>query len=408
MSANRRLAVAVVVVGALLLSAATAFSELVPGVPQDLRLPRVAVFVILALAVTINGAIILWHRPQNRIGWVLCASGVAGCAEHLVGSYAAAAIFGGVLPLGPAAAWIFSWLEILHIGPLGTLALLLFPDGRLPSPRWRPVMWSAAAAIAAIAVGIAFLPAPLPAIGIPNPLGRSDFAVETLLLAGIGFVLLALSSLLSALSLLLRYRRSSGIERQQIKWVAFASVLVAVPVVGVIVIGLPLDVGAWIASLAAVPLPTAMTIALIRYRLYDIDVLVHRTVVYGATSAAIAIAFFAGIVALQALLRPITAGSELAIAASTLGSVALFQPIRRRVQDAVDRRFDRFRYDAARTLDAFADRLRDEVDLDTLRGDLLSAVERTMAPAHASVWLRGSASAPVTISGRPGDKKELG
>jgi hypothetical protein len=407
MRTNRVLALAVAASVAFLLSAATAFSELVPGVPADMRMPRVAVFVILALAVAINGAIILWHRPQNRIGWVLCASGLVGCAEHLVGSYAAAAMAGGVLPFGPVAAWVFSWLEIFHLGPLGTFVLLLFPDGRLPSPRWRPVAWAAAAATAAVAVGIAFVPAPVPVLGIPNPFGREELRAETLGLVGIGFVLLGFTSILCIASLLRRYRRSAGIERQQIKWVAFASVFGVWPAVVILALGVPLGVGALIASFAAVPLPTAMTIALVRYRLYDIDLLIKRTVVYGATSAALALTFFAGILALQAALRPLTSGSELSVAASTLLSFALFQPIRSRIQEGVDRRFDRSRYSAARTLEAFAEQLRDEVDLDALRDDLLGAVERSMAPAHASVWLRSGAASPVTIFGRPTDRKEL-
>lgn len=353
MSANRILAVAVVVTAAVTLSVGTALVELVPGVPDEMRMPRVAVFLILAFAVAVNGAVILWHRPRNHIGWVLSATGIVGCFEHFAASYAAAAMYGGGLPLGPAAAWVFSWLEVFHLGPLGTFALLLFPDGRLPSPRWRPVAWSAVIGMTAVAVGIAFLPGPIAVIGIANPFGRSDLGVETLLLVSGGFVLVALTSLLCALSLLLRYRRSSGTERQQIKWVAFASIFVALGVVAIVVLGVPIGISALIASFAAVLLPTAMATALIRYRLYDIDILINRTVVYGLTSAAIAIAFFAGTVALQAALRPLTAGSDLAIAASALGSFALFQPIRRRVQDGVNRRFDRSRYDAARTLDAF-------------------------------------------------------
>jgi len=348
MSANRRLALGVVVSAVVLLSVGTAFTTL-PGVPAEMQLPRVAVFVVLALAVALNGAVILWHRPRNPIGWVLCASGVVGCAEHLAGSYAAAAIYGGgVGPFGPAAAWIFSWLEVFHLAPLGTFALLLFPDGRLPSPRWRPVAWGSALSMGALAVGLAFLPASVPEIGIPNPLGQSDLGGQALVLVSLGFVLLALSSLLCALSLFLRYRRSSGIERQQIKWVAFASVFV-VCVVAIVVLGVPLGIGALIASFAAVPLPTAIAIALIRYRLYDIDVLIKRSLVYGATTATIAVTFFVGIVALQGALRPLTSGSELAVAVSTLVSFALFQPIRRRVQDAVDRRFDRSRYDPRRS-----------------------------------------------------------
>jgi hypothetical protein len=143
-----------------------------------------------------------------------------------------------------------------------------------------------------------------------------------------------------------------------------------------------------LAACATATLPIAIGVAVLRYRLYDIDLIVNRTVVYGATSAAIAATFYVGIVALQPVFRSLTNGSELAVAASTLLSFALFQPIRRRVRDTVDRRFNRSHYDAARTLDAFADQLRDEVDLDALRGDLLVAVRTTMAPAHASIWLR--------------------
>jgi len=410
MSANRRLALGVVVSAVVLLSVGTAFTAL-PGVPTEMQLPRVAIFVVLALAVALNGAVILWHRPRNPIGWVLCASGVIGCAEHLSGSYAAAAIYGGgVAPFGPAAAWIFSWLDVFHLAPLGTFALLLFPDGRLPSARWRPVAWASAVSMGTLAVGLAFLPAAVPVIGIPNPLGQSDLGGVALLLVSFGFILLALSSLLCALSLFLRYRRSSGTERQQIKWVAFASVFV-VCIVAIVVLGVPLSIGALIASFAAVPLPTAIAIALIRYRLYDIDLLIKRTVVYGVTTGAIAVTFFIGIVALQGALRPLTAGSELVVAVSTLVSFALFQPVRRRVQDEVDHRFDRSRYDAARAADSFADQLRDEVDLERVETDLLAAVSMTMAPEHASLWLRGAvpgmSSNTVTISGRPVVRKEL-
>jgi len=338
MSPNRLLALGVMASAVILLAAATAFSELVSGVPAEMRMPRVAVFAILAFAVAVNGAVILWHRPRNRIGWVLCASGVVGCAEHLVGSYAAAAIFGGALPLGSAAAWIFSWLETLHLGTLGTFAFLLFPDGRLPSARWRPVAWSAAVGMAAVAVGIALRPEPVPVIGVPNPLGIPELEGATLGLVSIGLVLIALSSLLCALSLFLRYRRSSGTERQQIKWVAFAGVFLVWPVVATVVLGVPLDLGALIASFAAVPLPTAMTIALIRYRLYDIDLLINRTVVYGTVTAILGTAFLIVTAAAQRALVDFTGQrSDLATAAIGLGLALLFPRMRRRMTPVVDR-----------------------------------------------------------------------
>jgi hypothetical protein len=192
----------------------------------------------------------------------------------------------------------------------------------------------------------------------------------------------------SATSLWYRARRAGSVERQQLKLLAYAAGIVTVTIVAVVSLGVPLLISAEIITYALLAIPIAVAIAILRYRLYDIDLLIKRTVVYGATTAAIAATFFLGIVALQGALRPLTSGSELAVAVSTLFSFALFQPIRRRVQDAVDRRFDRSRYDAARTVDAFAEELRDEVDLDSLSADLLAAVSRTMSPAHAGLWLR--------------------
>jgi hypothetical protein len=186
-----------------------------------------------------------------------------------------------------------------------------------------------------------------------------------------------------------RFRTAAGNERQQLKWFAYASSVsmsffVAAPVLFAYLAGL----GPLITILGLDLIPISVAIAILRYRLYDIDLLIKRTLVYGATSAAVAVSFFLGLVALQAALRPLTSGSEFAVAASTLFSFALFQPIRRRVQDEVNRRFDRSRYNATRTVDAFADVLRDEVDLDELRADLIGSVQQTMAPAHMSLWLR--------------------
>jgi hypothetical protein len=205
-----------------------------------------------------------------------------------------------------------------------------------------------------------------------------------------------------------RFRAAAGKERQQLKWFAYtSSILVVFFVVTNVVPGLfsflPLFVPLG-GALALGLIPISVAIAILRYRLYDIDLLIKRTLVYGATSAAIAVTFFVGVVALQRALTPLTSGSELSVAAATLLSFGLFQPIRRRVQDAVNRRFDRSRYDAARTVDRFAEQLRDDVDLDELRANLLGAVQLTMAPAHTSLWLRPGA---VTISGRPVARKEL-
>jgi hypothetical protein len=235
---------------------------------------------------------------------------------------------------------------------------------------------------------------------VDNPFAIEALSSAVFPFAGVGFLVLAGVVIAAFASLALRFRDARGVERQQLKWFAYAGALLAFAIVlnafaqlkyvadaTLIQNAQPKPVQ-YLLILAMCLLPVSVGVAVLRYRLYDIDLLINRTLVYGATSAAIAATFFIGIVALQALLHPLTAGSELAIAASTLVSFALFQPIRRWVQDAVDRRFDRSRYDAARTLDLFADRLRDEVDLDALREDLLASVRATMAPAHTSLWLR--------------------
>jgi hypothetical protein len=242
----------------------------------------------------------------------------------------------------------------------------------------------------------AFVPGPLAFLGVPNPVGI-DWVPHFIDDGVTGGVPLIAGSVIAAAQLVVRYRTAGAQEREQIKWLALPLIVLIVAIIATVatlVLGVPPDLGvnsAAISSLYAIvefALPVCMAIAILRYRLYDIDVLINRALVYGATTAGIAAAFFAGIILLQALLRPITGGSEAAVAVSTLACLALFQPLRRRVQDAVDRRFYRSRYDAARTLDAFSVRLRDEVDLDAVRGELVAAVRDTVQPAHASVWLR--------------------
>jgi len=225
-------------------------------------------------------------------------------------------------------------------------------------------------------------------IPVPNPFGGAPGVLGELaqVSLGVSLPLLGLLMLAAAAAAITRWRRSTGVERQQLELFVYMLFL--------IVLGLALGAsglpGPWgpLVDLATLGLPVAIAVAVLRYRLYDIDVLINRTLVYGLTTGGIAAAFFGGIVVLQTLLRPFTTGSEIAVAASTLLTVALFQPLRSRVQQAVDRRFSRSRYDAARTLDAFAEELRDEVDLESVRAHLLGAVSQTMSPAHASLWLR--------------------
>ena len=337
------------------------------------------------------GLAIALRQPRNGVGWIFLVSGVCAAGYELAEAYAAYAIVvrGGAIPGGVWVAWVGSWLWLPTTGLVPTFLLLVFPDGRLLSRRWRPVVWYGALAIAVFTTTVALAPGPLyGAPSVRNPvsplLGEVAFhgTIQALFTIFFPAVLLAIAALVR------RFRRSAGVERLQLKWISYASVLFAVGVFLDSNFGEGNPLFQLVDFIGFNAIPVAAGIAILRYRLYDIDLLISRSLVYGTTSAAIAALFYVGLVGLQPLLRPLTSGSELAVAASTLVCFALFQPIRRRVQDAVDRRFYRARYDAARTMDTFADRLRDEVDLDALREDLLVSVQQTMAPAHLSLWLR--------------------
>ena len=348
------------------------------------------------LATTLVGLILALRRPRNPIGWIF--GGLASITAFYLaaGGYAirALVIAPGSLPGGDYAAWLRTWID-RPASALVLLAFLLFPTGRLTSARWRAALLIPP--IAAIGfTARAFVPGPLGFLGVPNPVGI-DWVPRSVDEGSLGGLPLAAGSVIAFAQLARRFRRSGGIERDQIKWLTvpvIALLLALAATIWTVAAGVSPDVGvngtviSALYSAVELLLPICMGIAVLRHRLYDIDVLINRALVYGGTTTAIAAGFVAGIVLLQALLRPITSGSELAVAASTLASVALFQPLRRRMQDLVDHRFYRRRYDAARTLDAFSVRLRDEVDLDAVRADLVAAVRETVQPAHAGVWLR--------------------
>jgi len=345
---------------------------------------------IVALTEGAVGLAVALRQPRNAVGWIFLVSAACAGVYELAQAYAAYAIF--VHPGVPGAewaAWVGSWLWLPTTALIPTFLLLVFPDGRLPSPRWRPVAWYAAFALAMFTGTVALLPGPL--LGLPsvrNPVSpfTGEVALGEVLLPV--FALFLSAVILSIAALVRRYRRSRGVERLQLKWIAYASCVYTVAVtLDSNVVYKPFEV---IDVLLVNAIPVAAGVAIFRYRLYDIDLLINRTLVYGLTTAAIGAAFFGGIVMLQSLLRPMTGGSEIAVAVSTLVSFALFQPLRVRMQGVVDRRFYRSRYDAARTLDVFSARLRDEVDLDAVRGELVAAVRDTVQPAHASVWLKPS------------------
>jgi hypothetical protein len=366
------------------------------------RFPPSVVGSIVGLTYVGVGALIASRWPRNPIGWIylVCLALISfGAPGNLADQYA---IYGTLTDPGslPGPEWIV-WAGHVALSAffpaLLVFSVLLFPDGRLPSPRWRPVGTFAGVAIVALTIETAFqaFGPPMP-LGLQNPVSATGALGDLLPVARGATFFLILGALGAAIVAIVgRFRRATGIERQQLRWFAYGAawipglLLFAVVLSAVLPRALSGGVGNELWPLSAAGIPVATGIAILRYRLYDIDVLINRTLVYGATTAAIAVAFFAGIVVLQALLRPLTSGSEIAVAASTLASVALFQPLRRRIRDAVDRRFYRARYDAARTLDAFSIRLRDEVELGAVRAELVGAVRDTVQPAHVSVWLRG-------------------
>jgi hypothetical protein len=357
------------------------------------------------------GAIVASRRPENPVGWLLCLAGVTISTSSFASQYAIYALLArpGSLPAGEALAWIAAWqLPIMNGIPV--LYLLLFPTGRLPSRRWRPVAWLTVAFVIVGVVLSALSPgAYLGSLGpIRNPLGIEGL---TAIYKAVFFTMAPLLIGAAVLSVFVRLRRSVGIERQQLKWFAYAVAAFAVGIILVSVITV-VDTPPWFEragvaffTLAGAAYPVAIGIAILRYRLYDIDRIINRTLVYGSLTAMLALVYLGGVVGLQATLRGLTGQeSTLAIVASTLAIAALFSPLRRRVQGFVDRRFYRRKYDATKTLAAFNARLRDETDLDALSGDLVGVASRTVQPDHVSLWLRPDTkhetkSAPLEQSG---------
>ena len=310
------------------------------------------------------------------------------------------------------------WTWVPPVGLLAIYMILLFPDGRLPSRRWRPLAWLSGAVMVLASVAVTLTPGPLPDHPrVHNPLGLEGYPIVTQALTG-SVVLLPICILASATSLVWRYRHSGGEVRQQIKWVVFAASLVGMAYAVTLVSGLFLtpetfttgqEAPLWLALLQDAVLisyagvPIAVGFAVLRYRLYDIDVLINRTLVYGSLTTMLVAIYVIGVVGLQAILR-IFSGQEstLAVVASTLAIAAMFNPLRRRVQAFVDRRFYRKKYDARKTLETFSGRLRDETDLHTLSSHLVAVVRETMQPAHVSLWLRPGPSVRVRSQGKDG------
>ena len=353
-----------------------------------------AVFIVVFAT---TGALVASRIPGNPIGWLLCLAALAftiGGVSVQVSGYAFEERIDH--PVVTVAAWVGTFVWILGIGPAATFVFLLFPDGRLPSPRWRPVAWLAGGALAAVVVGLALTPGRIEDTRVTNPVGVAPGTVVMDLVSTVGLALLFVSILACCLSLVVRYRAARQERRQQLKWIAWSLPVVLLWLAASIWVEstqtgeTSVDVANMLSSVGLTVVPVAIAVAILRHRLYDIDLVIKSTLVYGALTAALVATYMAAVLVLQLTLRPLTSDSELAVAGSTLAVAALFRPLRSRIQSVVDRRFFRARYDAARTLETFAIRLRDELDIESLDADLRRVVNDTMKPAHVSLWLRGA------------------
>jgi hypothetical protein len=335
------------------------------------------------------GALIASRRPENVIGWIFLSCGVAAGLQLLSGQYATVALLSEGshrLPGGAVAGLLSSLAQAAAVYPILFL-MLLFPTGRLLSPRWRPIAGISGVAFAVGIVSLALGPGPLEDFApTRNPLGVEAAAAGLKLLDVVGGWTHLACFVAAILSLILRFYRSRGEERLQLKWFAYASTL---GFLAILFGGEIPFVGHLVWPIALLGLPISAGVAILRYRLYDIDLVINRTLVYGALTISLALVYVGGVVSLQHAFRALTGSeSQLAVVASTLAIAALFFPLRRRVQGLVDRLFYRRKYDAARTIEAFNARLRAETDLDELPGNLVSVVQETLQPAHVSLWLR--------------------
>ncbi len=351
-------------------------------------------FLIAVVSSALVGAVVASHRPRNPIGWFFLVGAACFAVGEAMFRYA---IYGiviapGSLPGAEALAWPQTWLWAPGVALVVIFVSLYFPNGRLLSSRWQPVLWLAVSYSVVAAVLTAFRPGEVSDVPeIDNPLGIQALrpaleAIDAVMVWSFTVVIF-----LSVASLVVRFRRSRGGERQQMKWLTYA----VTALLGMILLTNSLDYGstlhAVVDNLTAVVfagMPVAVGIAVLRYRLYDIDLLINRSLVYTTLTVSLVLVYLGGVVSLQRLLSPLVGeDSQLAVVASTLAIAALFSPLRRRIQSFIDRSFYRRKYDARKTLEAFSARLRNEIDLAALSGELEDVVRETMQPAHVSLWL---------------------
>ncbi len=346
---------------------------------------------LMQYSFVVLGAITVWRRPENRTSWLLAWVGVALGLSILSDEYSTpdAGTARALEQLQTVAAWFSSWLWVVSFGPLATLLLLWFPTGRPPSPRWKWVERLAIGIIVGIPILLAFAQD-------PENDGVNPLAIDwvTSMLQGVFVVLSPAFPMLvgvCAISLLVRFRRSRGDERQQLKWFVVAAFMVVVYMAVDTALSATGTRPAWVSGLEAIAflsIPFAAGLAILKYRLYDIDLVINRALVYGSLTAILAGAYVGLVFALQAVLAPVTAQSDVAVAASTLAVAALFRPVRARVQAFIDRRFYRRKFDVQETVEGFGEHLRDEIDVASLGLRLQEVVRDTMQPAHVSLWLK--------------------
>jgi hypothetical protein len=396
LSLRRWLAYALIALTAALMLSALALS-LSTGTPfatTDWGTGRV-VFAMCFCAVVYPavGALIVLRGPGNSVGWVCLGIGAGLGFTAFASEYARYALVTnpGSLPGGLVAAWADNWSYLTFVIPLGTILPLVFPTGRLPSPRWRvAAVIAGAAALATLALD-ALNPDLVNFPSHANPFGATWVnRLEPL------FLLLPLSFAASAAAVVVRFRHSSGDERAQLKWFAYAAIVLATCFA--MVVTLPFGSRAWArgaedaVTFMFAGLALATGVAILKFRLYAIDRIINRTLVYGALTVMLTFGYLISVIGLQAVL-PVADDSPAVVAASTLAVVALFRPLRGRIQRLVDRRFYRRRYDAERTVESFGSRLRRQIDLEALSAELVAVTKETMQPEHASLWLAVSSSA---------------
>ena len=350
---------------------------------------------VLGATFPVVGWLIATRRPGNAMGWIFIVIGLSQALDTFAGQYSYVGLVTapGSLPAADVLAWVAVWAWVPGFAPLVTLAVLLFPDGRPPSPRWRPVIPLVGFAMLLLAIPVAIVAWPARGADLlgEGPVPSTDPTIGALLgLQLVGLIVVAIASLLSVLGMLTRFRRSRDVERAQLKWFVTAAVIE----VGLLVMSgfvtLPSDLSGALLTIVVTPLlPIAATVAILRYRLYDIDRIISRTIGWAVVTGTLVVVFVVAVIAFEALLSSFAQQQTIAVAASTLVAFGVFQPVRRRIQSAVDRRFDRRRANAEASTAGLIARLRDEIDLETVANDVVGVVDEAVRPRGAALWLRG-------------------